>query len=144
MDEFGQTYIYSKETRALAYFINNSNSFYFTSFYGDENSLLYYFHLAAYKILFSENDNMATDAFPLQLYPNKFKLWLQDIIAPFYRHLSLGYQSNMSKDKAGLVIKSSQFTNDKQEMDASIVISENSIQEFDVNIKQRHIKVQWV
>jgi len=87
---------------------------------------------------------MATDAFPLQLYPNKFKLWLQDIIAPFYRHLSLGYQSNMSKDKAGLVIKSSQFTNDKQEMDASIVISENSIQEFDVNIKQRHIKVQWV
>jgi len=100
--------------------------------------------LAAYKILFSENDNMATDTFPMQLYPDKFKLWLQDIIAPFYHYLSLGYQSNMSKDKAVLVIKSSQFTNNKQEMDASIVISGNSIQEFTVNIKQRHIKVQWV
>ena len=144
MDEFSQTYIYSKEAGALAYFINNGNSFYFTSFYGDENSLLYYFHLAAYKILFSENDNMATDTFPMQLYPDKFKLWLQDIIAPFYHYLSLGYQSNMSKDKAVLVIKSSQFTNNKQEMDASIVISGNSIQEFTVNIKQRHIKVQWV
>ncbi|NNU34137.1 hypothetical protein HK413_08230 [Mucilaginibacter sp. S1162] len=77
-DAFNQTYIYSKTTGATAYFINNGTAFYFTTFYGDQNSLLYYFYLAAYKVVFTTNaDITVTDVYPLQLTTDKPALWLR-------------------------------------------------------------------
>ncbi|MBB3056733.1 urea transporter [Mucilaginibacter gotjawali] len=148
-DESGQCYLYSKETGAAAYFINNGTQFYFTSFYGDTNSLLYYFHLAAYKVIFINDEGiLANDVYPVHLCRNKIQLWLQDLIAPFYRFIKLSYQSSNLSKKAGIIISVKQFKNifgtTKQEMDATIDISETGILEFNIHINKVDIKTKWV
>ena len=148
-DESGQSYLYSKETGAAAYFINNGTQFYFTSFYGDASSLLYYFHLSAYKVTFINDEGiLANDTYPIHLCRNKIQLWLQDLAAPFYRFIRLSYQSSNLSKKAGIIISIKQFKNifgtTKQEMDATIDISETGIQEFNIHINQVDIKAKWV
>jgi urea transporter len=143
-DEWGQSYLHCKETGAVAYFVNNGFTFYFTSFYGDEKSLLYYFYLSAYNVNFNDIGNaIVYDEFPLHLYPNKFMLWLQDFVAPFKRYLSLDYHRKLYVDKSGVLIKSHQFTANNKPMDAEIFISGDVITEFEVHIKGRSIKVKW-
>lgn len=92
-----QTYIFSEESGAVAYFVNDGVQFYFTEFYGSKKSLLYTFYLAAYKLVLSDdntlhiNDEMMPDGhLPL---PIKFIL---DFIAPFYRPFKVTYESNIS------------------------------------------------
>ena len=148
-DELSQSYLYSKETGAIAYFINNGSMLYFTSFYGDDRSLLYYFYLAAYKIIFcSEEGLVIEDEYPAHLCDNKLQLVLQDIVAPFYRLLRLNYQSNILPQKTGLAIRARQykqtFGSKKKLMEATINISNNGLQGFDMNINGHDIKVKWV
>ncbi|MBP6731545.1 MAG: urea transporter, partial [Chitinophagales bacterium] len=50
-DAYNGTYIYCHTTQATAYFVNNGTLHYFTEFAGNRKSLLYYFYLAARKIL---------------------------------------------------------------------------------------------
>jgi len=148
-DELNQTYLYSKATGAIAYFINDGTSFYFTSFYSDEKSLLYYFYLAAFNISFDDDENIATnDNYPLHLIAHKPLLWLQDLIAPFYTFTGLDYVSTFEVQKTTTVIKAKQVKtiagNQQQEMDANIHISNNSLQWFDININGHYAKVQWL
>lgn len=143
-DELNQSYLYSHDTGASAYFINNGTQFYFTSFYGDKTSLLYSFYLAAYKIIFTDNEGIiAHDVYPIQLCDNKIGLWLQDIIAPFYQFIRLNYLSNSVRQKAGISIRSQQFTATKQLMDATIHIANNSLQGFTIQNKGTTIEAQW-
>ncbi|SDT32551.1 Urea transporter [Mucilaginibacter mallensis] len=148
-DEFNQTYFYCKETGAIAYFINNGTLFYFTSFYGDKNSLLYYFYLSAYKIIFSSDEDVIVhDTLPVQLSANKLQLWLQDLVAPFYRFISINYSSRYLPQKTGLAIKAVQFKQifgrQKQTMTATINIVDNSIHDFDIQINGRDTKAEWI
>ncbi|OKS89164.1 urea transporter [Mucilaginibacter polytrichastri] len=143
-DELNQSYMYSAKTGASAYFINNGTLFYFTSFYGDQHSLLYYFYLAAYKIIFTGNPAIvAHDVYPDLLSNNKAKLWLQDFIAPFYRFIKLQYQSNYVPQKNGIAIQSKQTENNKQLMDATINIANNSLQGFNIRLNGIIIEAQW-
>ncbi len=149
IDELNQTYLYSEETGAVTYFINDSTSFYFTSFYGDEKSLLYYFYLTAFNISFSDDKDIATnDVYPLQQTGNKFLLWLQDFVAPFYRFIKPDYVSTFDVQKTGIVVKSRQITtifgHQRQEMEACIYISNNNLQGFEINLNGRYTKVQWL
>ena len=50
-DAYNYKYLYCAETQSTAYYAIDDYMFYFTAFYGDEKSLLYYFYLSAYKIL---------------------------------------------------------------------------------------------
>lgn len=142
-DELGQTYIYSKRTEALAYFVNDGTLFYFTSFYGDKRSLLYYFYLAAYKVNFSDGA-MVKDAYPLQISPNKFKLWLQDLVAPFYRFIDLNYQSEAGQLRGNIIISSAQYQGKKLVMNAGIQIRNNAIDKFEIHIHGKDIQAQWL
>ncbi len=92
-DAYNSKYLYCKETDSSAYYINDGTMFYFTSFYGDKKSLLYYFYLSAYKILMANPDLfIVEDAMPLDIIRNKkLSIWLQDFIAPFYTYIKLGY-----------------------------------------------------
>ena len=93
-DAWNNTYIYCHNTKAIAWFKRNESIFYFTSFEGDKNSLLYYFYLAAYKILLSTSPAFTTrDKFPLQLSNNNITKWLQDIVSPFVIFSRLHYES---------------------------------------------------
>ncbi|QTE37290.1 urea transporter [Mucilaginibacter gossypii] len=147
-DELGQSYIYSKTTGAIAYFINNGTMFYFTSFYGDKASLLHYFYFAAYKVIFNDAGYIqANDEFPVSLTHNKTLLWLQDFIAPFYRFISIKYKSGIQLKKTGLNIVSKQY----QEIagktiplaESTVFVDHGSLQAFIINTNGQHIEAQW-
>jgi len=93
-DAYNQSYIYCHHSKSFAYFKRNEKLFYFTSFDGDRNSLLYYFYLACYKIYLSTDPFVtATDKFPLQLAKNTLLKWLQDFVSPFFIFSRLHYES---------------------------------------------------
>lgn len=93
-DAYNTSYIFCHTSKAIAYFKKNEQVFYFTSFEGDKDSLLYYFYLACYKIYLSaEPEVMATDKFPLQLSKMTVTSWLQDFISPFIILSRLHYES---------------------------------------------------
>ena len=147
-DTWGQSYIYSKTTGAVAYFVNNGTMFYFTSFYGDKASLLHYFYIAAYKVIFNDAGNIqASDEFPVSLTSSKILLWLQDFAAPFYRFIGVKYKSGIQVKKTGLNIVSKQY----QEItgkttplaESTVFVDHGSLQAFVININGKHIEAQW-
>jgi urea transporter/murein DD-endopeptidase MepM/ murein hydrolase activator NlpD len=147
-DAFNQSYIYSKTTGATAYFINNGTAFYFTSFYGDQKSLLHYFYLAAYKVIFTTDADVAvTDTYPLQLTADKPALWLQDLLAPFYQFIKLRYNNFAVANGAGVAIHSSQhkqvFGNTKQIMEGTLELERGEIKSFTININNTKVEAQW-
>lgn len=78
------SYLYCSKTASSAWFSNNGTMFYFTSFSGDEESLLYYFYLGAQKILLSYyRDLVIEDRLPPGVfYKGPLKI-VQDVVAPF-------------------------------------------------------------
>ena len=147
-DSLNQTYIYSKATGATAYFINNGTSFYFTSFYGSRSSLLFYFYLAAFKVIFIESPGIITkDSYPLQIKHGMAALWLQDFFAPFWQFISLHYEGFCKTDSRNITLQSKQvqhaFGRDKTTMTASVHIQENAIKSLSVIVNNIKIDMEW-
>ncbi|QJD96304.1 peptidoglycan DD-metalloendopeptidase family protein [Mucilaginibacter robiniae] len=147
-DTLNQTYLYSVETGATAYFINNGTAFYFTSFYGYQGSLLYYFYLAAYKIIFTADAEVkTTDVFPLQLEGYQPGLWLQDVLAPFYQFIKRTYESGVSYSSGKFIIQSAEYKvtpgRRKLVMQAALHISNNSLSAFTITLNGKTTEAKW-
>ena len=147
-NSLNQTYIYSETTGALAYFVNNGTSFYFTGFYGNQTSLLYYFYLAAYKIVFTTGDSISvTDLYPVQLLTDKTTLWLHDLLAPFHQFIKLRFRSYCTVNGNGVCINSLQykegFGKSKQTMAATLQVEGCSIKGFTININTNKVDATW-
>ncbi|MES2132293.1 MAG: urea transporter [Bacteroidota bacterium] len=93
-DIYNLSYLYCPRTKSVAYFTNNGTLFYFTSFTGDKNSLLYYFYLGMHKVLLSYfQDISIEDKFPIEgFYKGPVKI-IQDLIAPFFVFLKTSYKA---------------------------------------------------
>jgi urea transporter/murein DD-endopeptidase MepM/ murein hydrolase activator NlpD len=147
-DAHNQFYITSRDTGATAYFINNGTAFYFTGYYGDENSMLYYFYLAAYKVVFTaDNGITANDVYPLQLKKLQTGIWLHDIIAPFYQFITRTYQSHSTYRQQQLVVRSKGykevFNRKKEVMAGGIYVTNGALSSFDINLNGQNIIAQW-
>ncbi|MGZ3755091.1 MAG: urea transporter [Mucilaginibacter sp.] len=147
-DTLNQTYIYSQTTGASAYFINNGTSFYFTGFYGSQTSLLYYFYLTAYKVIFTTGDAIpVTDLYPVQLLADKLTLWLHDLLAPFRQFIKLRFRSYCTINGNGISINSLQykegFGKSKQTMAATLQVEGSSIKGFTININNTKVDATW-
>ena len=93
-DSLNQSYIYCAKTQSFAYFVNNETLHYFTDFKGDTNSLLYYFYLAAHKILMGYfQDLEVKDILPLNGFFGGISKTVQDFIAPFKIYQKVEYVS---------------------------------------------------
>jgi urea transporter len=92
-DAYNYNYLYCSETESSAYYVNDGSMFYFTSFYGNKNSLLYYFYLTAYKVLLGYYENLeVSDELPLNTIFNKNGLlWFHDFVAPFINKVHAYY-----------------------------------------------------
>ncbi len=91
------SYFYCHKTKSVAYFTNNETLFYFNSFSGDKNSLLYNFYLGAHKILLSYFEGMnLEDNLPVETYNNGVMKTIQDFVAPFYIFLKATYKAHYS------------------------------------------------
>ena len=150
-DALNYNYLYCHETKAVAYFRQLNDIFYFTSFYGETDSLLYYFYTSCYKI--SLNTSAAVvikDIFPLQSSSYQIIKWVQDVIAPFYIFRRLHYESEnrvISEDISSSVIhiQSKQivenFNSKKVSFVSNIEVMDQKITSFTIQLKNKNIKV---
>ena len=91
-DYYNNSYLECEKSGAKAYFKNIGNTFYFTGYKGRRDTLLYYFYLSNFKVLTGFYKNLKLkDSIPLNLFPYKSLLVLQDFLIPFYRFLKAGY-----------------------------------------------------
>lgn len=96
-DAYNSTYIYCHNTKSYAYFVNNETLHYFTDFYGNRSSLLYYFYLGAYKVLLGYYEQMEIkDTLPMHGFYSGMSRLIQDFIAPFYVYLNANYKMKFS------------------------------------------------
>jgi urea transporter/murein DD-endopeptidase MepM/ murein hydrolase activator NlpD len=153
-DAYNSNYLYCYQSKSIAYFVRLNNLFYFVSFYGDQNSLLYYFYLGCYKICLSTNTLVVTkDKFPLQLSNGNPGKWLQDIVAPFYIFRRLLFESeNKTKSTSvfqeTITIHSRQiiqyFSFKKTKVEAELIIENNQIKSFTIVTSSKKIEATCI
>jgi len=140
-DSYNNKYLYCKETESSAYYVNDGSMFYFTAFYGNKKSLLYYFYLSVYKVFLGNPDSIILrDAMPLNVIRNKkTSIWIHDFVAPFYNYIRAGYSIKVEAgdnlfETGRLVLKSgievSVFGKHREESNSIITLHDNRIQEF--------------
>lgn len=154
-DAYNQKYLYCKESESSAFYVNDDTMFYFTTFYGNKKSLLYYFYLSAYKVFLGEMDTQVVkDAMPLSIIKNKkISLWLNDFIAPFYSFISVLYSIKLDStdhqfDTTSLVLKSkiqlSIFGKLNTDSTSTITLNKNNIEGFTFKTKNTSIKATCI
>lgn len=85
IDYYNNTYLYSEDFNAYAYFVANDNEVYFTEYVGSKKALLYQFYLAAYHVVFTFHQGVTIeDIMPANSFIRGPRKWIQDFIAPFY------------------------------------------------------------
>jgi urea transporter len=148
-DSENASYIYCHASKAYAYFYNDGNLLVFTSFFGSKESLLYYFYLAHYKVVFGYYQDLEiVENYPVATISLKFLNVLQDFIAPFYRFVNatfnlkyariddinitteISLESSAEIKILGIHSKAFQFTTK---------LSNNKIQEFHVFAKNTKV-----
>jgi len=153
-DIFKNTYLLCKESKAKAYFRQLGDVFYFTSYEGKNDTLLYYFFLSSFKLVTAYYKGMKlTDTYPLSLYPGKLVKIIQDFCAPFFRFLhtrfELDYESFTDNgDDSKIILKSKAYFNNKKTESANfnftISIGSKGIQQIDVRSDSKQIKAERV
>lgn len=144
------SYIYCYETKSLAWFVNDGTKFYFTTFEGNKNSLLYYFYCSVHKVLFSFYQDMEIeDSLPIYDVFKPMSRILNDFILPFTNTLKAQYLLNYVSIDDYLypknILLSSQvnlqsiFSFNKS-IKANFTLSEGNIQSFVVSINNKVIK----
>jgi len=146
-DDFGNQYLYCKETKAVAYFVNDGSVFYFTDYYGSETSLLYYFYLAAYKVNFNADyPGISSDTYPLES-ANRVNLWLHDLVAPFYQFVKYTYGNICKINQEEVMINAYKdhclFNRRKRVMDAYIQVAGNKLKTLKVKRNNKLIEAEW-
>jgi urea transporter len=140
-DAYNYKYLYCKETESSAYYVNDGLMFYFTAFYGDKKSLLYYFYLTAYKVFLGNAVNIEIkDVMPLNVIRNrKLGIWFHDFVAPFYNYVRVGFsirtEPSSSPFDTGIIhlkskVNISIFGQTRRDSTNTITIKDNCITEF--------------
>jgi urea transporter/murein DD-endopeptidase MepM/ murein hydrolase activator NlpD len=154
-DVFNYKFIYCSENESCAYFINDGSMFYFTSFFGSKNSLLYYFYLSAYKVFMAIDDTTSIkDNLPVSILNKTFNgVFLHDLIAPFHSFIkvifSMKAETNSNHlDTEKIVLKSEVTTSgigsERQISQSTITIKENTITEFSFRKANKKIDAKCV
>lgn len=141
------SYLYCAKTASSAWFSNNGTVFYFTSFAGDKESLLYYFYLGAQKILLAYyRDLLVEDRLPPgELYAGGLKL-LQDAIAPFYVFLKTTFSARYAsadntQSPSGLSIQSQvkayAGSTLSTSVDVELLLADHTIKQ--INVKEKDL-----
>ena len=154
-DSYNSKYLYCEETESSAFYINDGSMFYFTAFYGNKDSLLYYFYLSAYKVFFDDAKPVEMkDAMPLNIILNKkLSIWLQDFISPFYTYIHIWHSIKTASNdiffNSGLVtlnskIQVSVFGKTSTDSNSIIKLKNNCITEFTYETTKTKIEAKWL
>ena len=92
-DIYNHSYIFCHESKAMAWFVNDGNKFYFTTYEGNKNSLLFMFYKNVYKVAFTYyQDLVIEDSLPIYQVFKPIDRVLNDFILPFKNKLSANYK----------------------------------------------------
>jgi len=92
VNSLNQSYIYCHETNAIAYFVNNGVVFYFTDYYGANNTMLHHFYKSAHKVLLGYYEGVElVDKLLISDTFNKPLNMVHDLTAPFFHYLTSKY-----------------------------------------------------
>ncbi|OIP83183.1 MAG: hypothetical protein AUK44_06000 [Porphyromonadaceae bacterium CG2_30_38_12] len=153
-DAYNQKYFFCAETNSTAYYINDGSMFYFTAFYGNKNSLLYYFYLAAFKIYLGNKQIEIQDYLPLSVLriPLSIK-WLHDFVAPFKSFIKVEYQSaiefsdnalNSGEVRFASAIKFNMLNKINKVSESTVKITSKGLTEFEYKSKKTQIKARCI
>ena len=147
---YNESYLYCSKHKSYAYFNNNGTLFYFTSYSGRKNTLLYYFFLSAYKIaLTTEKQIVATDHLSQNHISIHWFKWLQDFVAPFYIFMKLKYQSQLTRSGdalgSGAIVLSSNinehfFGMETKKLQSTIEIKNGQVAGFSIKKASKTIE----
>ena len=154
-DAYNSSYLYCSQTESTAYYVNDGSEFYFTTFYGNKKSLLYYFYLTAFKVLLGYYENLEIkDEIALNsIYSKNILVWLHDFIAPFTNRIRACYAIQpMETDDAVMpqYLKLSSkidleiFGRVQNESTSSIILKNNRINMFTYENNRIKIEAQCV
>ena len=154
-DAYNYNYLYCKETKSYAYYVNDGSMFYFTTFYGNKKSLLYYFYLTAFKVLLGYYEDLeVTDELPLNTISNKNgAIWLHDFIAPFINRIHAYYsirptETDDAYHPQSLTLVSkidhSVFGKIRHESTGTILLKGNRIEKFIYENKEIKIEAKCI
>jgi len=154
-DAYNSKYLYCKATESVAYYVNDGSMFYFTAFYGDKKSLLYYFYLSAYKVfLVNPVAVEVSDVMPLSTIRNKkTRIWLHDFIAPFFTYIKVVYTVGVSAtdtifDTGSITLASgidvTLWGKSRKESNSIITVQDNCIKEFSFQSAKTQIKATCI
>ena len=154
-DAYNYNYLYCSETESSAYYVNDGSMFYFTTFYGDKNSLLYYFYLTAFKVLLGYYEHIEiSDELPLNTIFNKNgMIWLHDFIAPFTNRVHAYYAIKPIKTDdvhhpqsmtLASKIELSVFGKTRHESTSTITMKDNRIAQFTYENKKIKIEAKCI
>jgi urea transporter len=154
-DAYNYNYLYCSATESSAYYVNDGSVFYFTTFYGNKKSLLYYFYLSAFRVLLGYYKGLELkDVLPLNTIRNKNgMIWIHDFIAPFTNRIRANYSiiPKICDDDfhpQTLTLESSVdlsiFGKSRHESSASIVLRENRIEKFTFRNKKINIEATCI
>jgi len=155
IDLYNNKYLYCKETESSAYYVNDGTMFYFTAFYGDKKSLLFYFYLTAYKVFLGTLDHIVVkDTLPLNSFSNnKLNIWVHDFVAPFYNYIRVLYSiksltTNNTINQEIIALKSKiqikLFGKTRSVSSGTITLSENRIKEFSYKSGSKNIQATCI
>ncbi len=153
-DIYNNTFFECRETGAIAWFKTIGEVFYFTAYKGASDTLLYYFFLSSFKVITAFYKNLTIDdELPLDLFPNKILLLLQDFIIPFYRFLfgkySLRYIKEQDSKKGECLsltseVKFGVFNKSKTVYHFKIDICNGQISSFEMSSNNKLIKAKRI
>ena len=134
------SYLVCKRTGAKAYFTNNGTLFYFNSFTGDKQTLLYRFYLGAHKVLLSYFPGVTIpDSLSREEIPAGFYKIAQDFLAPFVLFREPSYKATFSSADNHQVPSFIRLSSETQHVGRGgkcsfeIDITENTIKKITVN-----------
>lgn len=147
-DAYNLTYLYCHTTKSIAYFTNNDTLFYFTSFTGDKGSLLYYFYLAAYKVILSHVPGLEiTDTLLINGNYHGPAKFIQDLVAPFRIFIKPQYrfafaENGEALEGAEITIRSS--AGNGRRMSFTIGLAQNKINTFNITHQNKWLKAEHI
>ncbi len=154
VDLYNYTYLHCTTTGSKAWFRNESDLHYFTSFQGDKNSLLYAFYLGAYKVARGFYPGLQIhDEFPVYTMQQGLRKLAQDFLAPFYIFIHTDYRMDYlsMEDEIGQtqVTLTSDLTQrtalgSRKIAEFSFFIDHDRIERFDIRRKGKHITASYL
>ncbi len=149
---YNESYLYCRNKNTFAYFINNGTVFYFTNYFGERNTLLYYFYVSVFKVLLSsEKAITVTDSYPLNAFGIHPLKWLQDFVAPFFIFMKMKFNSIIQQNdgllsSGRIVLESRQskniFLNNKETMKAKVEVENGQLQSFTIYLPNKTIEAK--